>query len=241
MRKLRVRLASSLANAAVAVKIKLNNSVINGNYSTTNTVGNPSIIDLDVPDTGQHQLTLTFLNDASSEGEDLNLIIGRCQLSNADGQFVLGSYLVNDPSDNLSDGWMGTLYFSNESFTLNVDCDDPIIWFDYNSGGDETMIETQALSISDQTVSFSTGDGEVHYRISYNAVNTPITISSITPDLAAWINYNDLEFNVQTRNFPEGTDETYVVTIADSTGASASANLTFKQELSAFWLRFEQE
>ena len=76
MRKLRVRLASSLADTAVTVKIELNNTVINQNYSTTNTVGNPSIIDLDVPDTGQHQLTLTFLNDASSEGEDLNLIIG---------------------------------------------------------------------------------------------------------------------------------------------------------------------
>ncbi len=122
MRKLRVRLASSLANAAVEVKIKLNNVVINQNYSTTNTVGNPSIIDLDVPDTGQHQLTLTFLNDASSEGEDLNLIIGRCQLSNTNGQFVLGSYLVNDPSYNLSEGRMEALYFSNESFTLNVDC-----------------------------------------------------------------------------------------------------------------------
>jgi len=225
VRKLRVRLASSLADTAVTVKIELNNVVINQNYSTTNTVGNPSIIDLDVPDTGQHQLTLTFLNDASSEGEDLNLIIGRCQLSNTNGQFVLGSYLVNDPSYNLSEGWMETLYFSNDSFTLNVDCDDPIIWFDWNSGGDETMIETQALSISDQTLSFSTGD-EVYHRISYNAVNTPITIS-INPNLAAWINYNDLEFN---GIIPEGTDETYVVTIADSTGATASANLTFKQE-----------
>ena len=225
MRKLRVRLASSLANAAVTVKIELNNSVINGNYSTTNTVGNPSIIDLDVPDTGQHQLTLTFLNDASSEGEDLNLIIGRCQLSNTNGQFVLGSYLVNDPSYNLSEGRMEALYFSNESFTLNVDCDDPIIWFDWNSGGDETMIETQALSISDQTLSFSTGD-EVYHRISYNAVNTPITIS-INPNLAAWINYTDLEFS---GIMPVGTDETYVVTIADSTGANISANLTFKQE-----------
>jgi hypothetical protein len=220
-----VRLASSLADTAIKVKIELNNAVINGNYSTTNTVGNPSIIDLDVPDTGQHQLTLTFLNDAGSEGEDLNLIIGRCQLSNTDGQFVLGSYLVNDPSYNLSGGWMEALYFSNESFTLNVDCDSPINWFDWNSGGNETMIETQALSISDHTLSFSTGD-EIHHRISYNAVNTPITIS-INPNLAAWINYNDLEFN---GIIPEGTDETYVVTIADSTGATASANLTFKQE-----------
>ena len=225
MRKLRVRLASSLANAAVEVKIKLNNVVINQNYSTTNTVGNPSIIDLDVPDTGQHQLTLTFLNDASSEGEDLNLIIGRCQLSNTNGQFVLGSYLVNDPSYNLSEGRMEALYFSNESFTLNVDCDDPIIWFDWNSGGDETMIETQALSISDQTLSFSTGD-EIYHRISYNAVNTPITIS-INPNLAAWINYTDLEFS---GIMPAGTDETYSIAITDSTGASISANLTFKQE-----------
>ncbi len=225
MRKLRVRLASSLANAAVEVKIKLNNVVINQNYSTTNTVGNPSIIDLDVPDTGQHQLTLTFLNDASSEGEDLNLIIGRCQLSNTNGQFVLGSYLVNDPSYNLSEGWMETLYFSNDSFTLNVDCDDPIIWFDWNSGGDETMIETQALSISDQTLSFSTGD-EIYHRISYNAVNTPITIS-INPNLAAWINYTDLEFS---GIMPAGTDETYSIASTDSTGASISANLTFKQE-----------
>ena len=225
MRKLRVRLASSLANAAVEVKIKLNNVVINQNYSTTNTVGNPSIIDLDVPDTGQHQLTLTFLNDASSAGEDLNLIIGRCQLSNTNGQFVLGSYLVNDPSYNLSEGRMEALYFSNESFTLNVDCDDPIIWFDWNSGGDETMIETQALSISDQTLSFSTGD-EIYHRISYNAVNTPMTIS-INPNLAAWINYTDLEFS---GIMPAGTDETYSIAITDSTGASISANLTFKQE-----------
>lgn len=225
MRKLRVRLASSLADTAVAVKIKLNNVVINGNYSTTNTVGNPSIIDLDVPDTGQHQLTLTFLNDAGSSGEDLNLIIGRCQLSNTIDQFILGSYLVNDPSYNLSDGKMETLYFSNDSFTLNVDCDDPIIWFDWNSGGDETMIETQALSISDQTLSFSTGD-EIYHRISYDAVNTPITIS-INPNLAAWLSRTDFTF---TGVIPEGTDETYVVTIADSTGASISANLTFKQE-----------
>ena len=225
MRKLRVRLASSLADTAVTVKIELNNVVINQNYSTTNTVGNPSIIDLDVPDTGQHQLTLTFLNDASSEGKDLNLIIGRCQLSNTNGQFVLGSYLVNDPSYNLSEGRMEALYFSNESFTLNVDCDDPIIWFDWNSGGDETMIETQALSISDQTLSFSTGD-EIYHRISYNAVNTPITIS-INPNLAAWLSRTDFTF---TGVIPEGTDETYVVTIADSTGASISANLTFKQE-----------
>ncbi len=225
MRKLRVRLASSLADTAVTVKIELNNVVINGNYSTTNTAENPSIIDLDVPDTGQHQLTLTFLNDADFTGEDLNLIIGRCQLSNTDGQFVLGSYFVNDPSYNLSDGKMEALYFSNESFTLNVDCDDPIIWFDWNSGGDETMIETQALSISDQTLSFSTGD-EIDHRISYNAVNTPITIS-ITPNLAAWLSRTDFTF---TGVIPEGTDETYVVTIADSTGASISANLTFKQE-----------
>ncbi len=225
MRKLRVRLASSLADTAVTVKIELNNVVINQNYSTTNTVGNPSIIDLDVPDTGQHQLTLTFLNDASSEGEDLNLIIGRCQLSNTNGQFVLGSYLVNDPSYNLSEGWMEALYFANESFTLNVDCDDPITWFDWNSGGDETMIETQALSISDQTLSFSTGD-EIYHRISYNAVNTPMTIS-INPNLAAWFNYTNLEFS---GIMPAGTDETYSIAITDSTGASISANLTFKQE-----------
>ena len=229
MRKLRVRLASSLADTAVAVKIKLNNVVINQNYSTTNTVGNPSIIDLDVPDTGQHQLTLTFLNDASSEGEDLNLIIGRCQLSNADGQFVLGSYLVNDPSDNLSGGWMGTLYFSNESFTLNVDCDDPIIWFDWNSGGDETMIETQGnkLGMTNQKTMWITGTN-IDYTIGgYTAVNTPISILSITPDLAAWLSRTDFTF---TGVIPEGTDETYVVTIADSTGATASAKIRFVQD-----------
>ena len=229
MRKLRVRLASSLADTAVTVKIELNNVVINQNYSTTNTVGNPSIIDLDVPDTGQHQLTLTFLNDASSEGEDLNLIIGRCQLSNADGQFVLGSYLVNDPSDNLSGGWMGTLYFSNESFTLNVDCDDPIIWFDWNSGGDETMIETQGnkLGMTNQKTMWITGTN-IDYTIGgYTAVNTPISILSITPDLAAWLSRTDFTF---TGVIPEGTDETYVVTIADSTGATASAKIRFVQD-----------
>ena len=229
MRKLRVRLASSLADTAVTVKIELNNTVINGNYSTTNTVGNPSIIDLDVPDTGQHQLTLTFLNDASSEGEDLNLIIGRCQLSNTDGQFILGSYLANDPSYNLSGGWMKALYFSNESFTLNVDCDDPITWFDWNSGGDETMIETQGnkLGMTNQKTLWITGTN-IDYTIGgYTAVNTPISILSITPDLAAWLSRTDFTF---TGVIPEGTDETYVVTIADSTGASISANLTFKQE-----------
>ena len=229
MRKLRVRLASSLANAAVAVKIKLNNSVINQNYSTTNTVGNPSIIDLDVPDTGQHQLTLTFLNDASSEGEDLNLIIGRCQLSNTDGQFVLGNYLANDPSDNLSDGKMETLYFSNDSFTLNVDCDDPIISFDWNSGGDGTIIETQGnkLGMTNQKRMWTTGTN-IDYTIGdYTAVNTPISILSITPDLAAWLSRTDFTF---TGVIPEGTDETYVVTIADSTGATASAKIRFVQD-----------
>ena len=229
MRKLRVRLASSLADTAVAVKIKLNNVVINQNYSTTNTVGNPSIIDLDVPDTGQHQLTLTFLNDASSEGEDLNLIIGRCQLSNTNGQFVLGSYLVNDPSYNLSGGWMEALYFANESFTLNVDCDDPIIWFDYNSGGDETMIETQGnkLGMTNQKTMWITGTN-IDYTIGgYTAVNTPISILSITPDLAAWLSRTDFTF---TGVIPEGTDETYVVTIADSTGATASAKIRFVQD-----------
>ena len=234
MRKLRVRLASSLADTAVMVKIKLNNAVINQTYSTTNSIGNPSIIDLDVPDTGQHQLTLTFLNDAGSAGEDLNLIIGRCQLSNTDGQFILGNYLANDPSYNLSDGKMETLFFSNDSFTLNVDCDDPIISFDWNSGSDGTVIETQGnkLAMTNQKRMGTTGTNIDYTLGDYTAVNTPISILSITPDLAAWLSRTDFTF---TGVIPEGTDETYVVTIADSTGVTASANIRFRQ-VPADWL-----
>ncbi len=121
------------------------------------------------------------------------------------------------------------LYFANESFTLNVDCDDPITWFDWNSGGDETMIETQGnkLGMTNQKRMWTTGTN-IDYTIGdYTAVNTPISILSITPDLAAWLSRTDFTF---TGVIPEGTDETYVVTIADSTGATASAKIRFVQD-----------
>jgi hypothetical protein len=224
MRKLRIRLASSIASA-VNVKIELDYVVVNEKYSTSNPINNPSIIDLDVPDSGSHQLTFTFLNDSTLLDGDLNLIIGRCQLSNTNNEFVLGSYLANDPSNNFDNGIVTTLFFRDESFTLNIDCDNPITWFDYNSGSDGTLIETQALSITGRTAMLDVGDN-IADRCKYTAVNTPVTASiSPAPAPTSWFSFNDLQFG---GIVPAGTDETYTVTITDSTGASVSADYRFK-------------
>ena len=229
MRKLRIRLASSIAGSAVNVKIELDNVVVNEKYSTSNPINNPSIIDLDVPDSGNHQLTFTFLNDSTLLDGDLNLIIGRCQLSNTNNEFVLGSYLANDPSNNFDNGIVSILFSTNESFTLNINCDNLLTWVDYSSGSDGTLIEPQPLSIINGPSlesKWSVGD-DVRHRVRYIAANTPVTVST-TPDLAAWINCTNLAFtNIIefTGIIPEGFDETYTVTVTDSIGASANATL----------------
>lgn len=229
MRKLRVRVASSIAGEAVNVKIELNNVVVIEKHSTKNSIGDPAVIDLDIPDSGNHQLTFTFLNDSTLIEGDLNLIIGRCQLSNTNNEFILGSYIANDPTNNFDDGIVKTLFFTNDTFTLNINCDNLLTWFDYGSGSDGTMMEPQSLSIIDgpSIISkWSIGDN-IRHRIRYIAANTPVTVS-ITPDLSPWLSYNDLTFNAIvefTGTISEGTDETYTVTITDSTGASASATL----------------
>lgn len=226
MKQLRLRLASSLPGVPALASIELDGTMVHSRYSTTESINSPSVITMEVADTGTHVLKVKFLNDLYIGGNDLNLYIGRCQLSNTEGHYVLGLFLLEKENDNYEPGFIKQLYFQDETFVLEFDSANPQLFEDTNAGGDGTMLEGPSLLLSDVLLELPEGQN-IYHIMPRQALNTPLTWT-IDPAPPAWLAFNEQGHVMSNTPIPAGVDLFFDVTAVDFSGTSSTCKLNIK-------------
>ncbi len=93
-RKLKIGLATNLANMAANATILLDGVELQNNIAITHTENDPLMLEYTFEANATNELKIIFNNDFCDDSTDLNMLVTSVALSNEDLTFTEGQYLT---------------------------------------------------------------------------------------------------------------------------------------------------